>query len=208
MDAADFMAVWIGEIAQIHWPHAAIAKARSVFDAGAAIGLVALVGPAFDAKLAARLLHCSRRNAQRVRRLRQRYARQAIEEVERDLDRLHLVFDGHAVGAVLDTINLGDVFHSKATAGTEAHLNLKRRIENFKPIAGISIEAEVFSDEDGNEFSDRKKGSLGIDILIKRNGKNVLGIDLKTGRGFSKKKRGKITERFGVPIVEIFIGVR
>jgi len=50
---------------------------------------------------------------------------------------------------------------------------------------------------------------LGIDILVKYHGKNVMGIDLKIGRGFPGSKRRKISGRGGdIPIVQIFIGVK
>ena len=111
-----------------------------------------------------------------------------------------------AVNSVTDIF--GEEFHNKGAAGTRAHENLKIRIKSFKPVAGISIESEVYFDKQGQETTAHEKGSLSVDILIKRNGKPALGIDLKIGRGFTRKKIRKLIKRSGVPIVQIFIGVK
>jgi hypothetical protein len=104
---------------------------------------------------------------------------------------------------------IGVEFDSKQAAGTRVHKELENRIRAYKPIAGIEVIPEVFFHEDGTETSRRDKGTLGIDILIKRNGTNVLGIDLEIGAGFPAAKRRAISSRAGnIPIVQVFIGVR
>jgi len=111
-----------------------------------------------------------------------------------------------AINSVLEI--LGVEFKNKGAAGTKAHKNLERKIRNYIPIGGVEVIPEVFFDKQGNEGSTRDQGTLGIDILIKKNGKSMLAIDLKIGRGFSGKKKRAISERAGVPVVQIFIGVK
>lgn len=105
--------------------------------------------------------------------------------------------------------NIGVQFSTKQAASTRVHKDLEIRLKSYKPIAGIEVIPEVFFDANGSEGFTRDKGTLGIDILIKRNGQNVMGIDLKIGAGFPGKKRREISRRAGnIPIVQIFIGVK
>ncbi|WGO96912.1 putative Ig domain-containing protein [Saccharophagus degradans] len=111
-----------------------------------------------------------------------------------------------AINSVIDIV--GVEFKNKGAAGTQAHKSLENRIRAYKPIGGITVHPEVFFDKNGEEGTTRDKGTLGIDILIKRNGVNMMGIDLKIGRGFSGKKKREIATRGKIPVVQVFIGVK
>jgi RHS repeat-associated protein/uncharacterized repeat protein (TIGR01451 family) len=113
----------------------------------------------------------------------------------------------NAVSALVS--NLGVSFSTKQVMGSKVHKDLELSIKGFKPIAGIEVIPEVFFDANGNEQFTRGQGTLGIDILIKRNGVNVMGIDLKIGAGFPGKKRREISRRAGnIPIIQIYMGVK
>jgi len=113
----------------------------------------------------------------------------------------------NAIGALVS--NLGVNFSTRQVMGSKVHKDLEISLKGYKPIAGIEIIPEVFFDAHGNEQFTRGFGTLGIDILIKRNGVNVMGIDLKIGAGFPGKKRREISRRAGnIPIVQIYMGVK
>jgi hypothetical protein len=103
-------------------------------------------------------------------------------------------------------------FQSAATKGTAAHREFERLIKEinkkYKKF-GLRITAEVFRIEgSGKKVKGRKKGSLGIDVAIlsTRTGKTILSFDLKTGRGSSKKRNGRLSKLFdGSDVIEIFV---
>jgi len=73
---------------------------------------------------------------------------------------------------------------------------------------GLEIEAEVFLDKSKQPVrrNIRPSGSLGLDVIVKRNGKKILAFDLKTGRGLGSKEIKRRRSRFdGISIVEIFV---
>ncbi|MFM6151770.1 MAG: hypothetical protein ACKPE3_02035, partial [Sphaerospermopsis kisseleviana] len=75
-----------------------------------------------------------------------------------------------------------------------------------KPIAGVEVKAEVFLDKDGKTVKRNQADSLGIDIVVLYNKKEVLLIDLKIGKGFSGKQKNALTRRFNdVDLVQVFI---
>ncbi|MFM5983985.1 MAG: RHS repeat domain-containing protein, partial [Sphaerospermopsis kisseleviana] len=114
----------------------------------------------------------------------------------------------------------GQTFSNKGAAGTKAHKRLEKEIESYKPIAGVEVgvevKPEVFLDKDGKPVKRNQADSLGIDIVVLYNKKEVLLIDLKIGRGFSGKEKNALTSRFekknaltssfnGVDLVQVFI---
>jgi RHS repeat-associated protein len=106
----------------------------------------------------------------------------------------------------------GVKFASAATRGSAAHQEFEKLIkginEKYKKY-GLRIAAEVFRIEDGGvKVKGRKKGSLGIDVAIlsTKTGKTILAFDLKTGRGGSKKRNGRLSTVFdGANIIEILV---
>ena len=120
---------------------------------------------------------------------------------------------GYIAELILDNIisavtgNLDIEFKNKGAFGTAAHKQLQIQIEAFKPIPGVEVRAELFFDSNGNETKPRAKGSLGIDIFVRYRGRDVLLIDLKTGKGFSGKKKASLTKRFGGTVIQVFAKV-
>lgn len=115
------------------------------------------------------------------------------------------------VKSVLDVALLGD-FESKGTAGTAAHQKLKSYMDDVAKqlrkmnVHGITVHAEPFADDDGEHYGKGRKGSVGIDVLIKYQGKNVIGFDLKIGKGYSREGIRKRRSYFG-DVVQVYIDV-
>lgn len=59
------------------------------------------------------------------------------------------------------------------------------------------MHAEPFADNNGEHMGKGRRGSVGIDVLIKYKGKNILGLDLKIGKGYSKSGIRKRRSYFG-----------
>jgi len=94
----------------------------------------------------------------------------------------------------------------KGAAGTKAHKRLEKEIASYKPIAGVEVKGEVFIDKDKKPAERNQAGSLGIDIVVLYNKKEVLLIDLKIGKGFSGKQKNELRRRFNdIDIVQVFI---
>ena len=56
---------------------------------------------------------------------------------------------------------------------------------------------------------ERQKGTIGLDVTVinKRNGKILLGFDLKTGKSGTGTRKGKdyIERHGGAPFIDVFI---
>jgi RHS repeat-associated protein len=100
----------------------------------------------------------------------------------------------------------GETFGNKGAAGTAAHKRLEKEIASYKPIAGVEVKAEVFLDKNRKPVDRNQRDSLGIDIVVLYNKKEVLLIDLKIGKGFSGKHKNELRRRFnGIDLVQVFI---
>ncbi|MCP4976198.1 MAG: RHS repeat-associated core domain-containing protein, partial [Maribacter sp.] len=106
----------------------------------------------------------------------------------------------------------GKSFFSAATKGSAAHKQfeeLVKKINGKYKRYGFRIAAEVFRiEKSGSKVKGRKKGALGIDVAVisTGSGKTVLAFDLKTGRGSSKKRNGRLSTVFdGADIIEILV---
>ncbi|MFY8351368.1 RHS repeat-associated core domain-containing protein [Pseudoalteromonas sp. SSM20] len=102
---------------------------------------------------------------------------------------------------------------SAANKGTWAHSKFESRVKamrtNWKKY-NITIGLEEFRKSDGTlaDFK-RQKDILGLDVKVYYKGALVLAYDLKTGRGMSKKRRGRLKLHFkGVEVVEIMVTPR
>jgi RHS repeat-associated protein len=102
---------------------------------------------------------------------------------------------------------------SKPVQGTRAHTNFEHRVNKMKgrwSDYGITLRVEEFRKKNGSraEF-ERQKGTIGLDVTVYFHGELVLGFDLKTGKGMSKGRRGRLKQRFnGIDIVEIMVTPR
>jgi len=103
-------------------------------------------------------------------------------------------------------------FKSAATKGTAAHKEFEKLIKGLNgkyKRYGLRIAAEVFRiEKGGKKVKGRKKGSLGIDVAVisTNTGKTLLAFDLKTGRGASKKRNGRLSKVFdGADVIEILV---
>jgi hypothetical protein len=79
------------------------------------------------------------------------------------------------------------------------------------------VDVEFFADDEENGHRDgpktrRAKGTIGVDVVLwkpmgsRPPAKPYLVFDLKTGKGFSSDKRGRISRAFGgATVVEIFV---
>lgn len=105
----------------------------------------------------------------------------------------------------------GKGFKNKGAFGTRAHKHLERMIASYEPLPDLTIRAEAYVEEGSEKKKIKKgrfpKGALSVDIDIEYRGKHVLGIDLKTGKGWSKKGIEARRKRFGDNIVQIFFDV-
>jgi len=73
----------------------------------------------------------------------------------------------------------------------------------------FSIAAEQFRDAAGNIVARRATGSLGVDAVVNQNGVPVLGMDLKTGAGWSANTVNQVQMRFNnIPVIQIRTGPR
>ncbi|OJH33810.1 putative Ig domain-containing protein [Cystobacter ferrugineus] len=121
-----------------------------------------------------------------------------------------LVLDA-MVKSVMDLVGMGD-FPNKGAAGTAAHQRLKARLADVAKelrklnYHGITVVAEPFADDDGEHSGKGRKGSVGIDVLVQYKGDNVLGLDLKIGKGYSKGGIRKRRSYFG-DVVQVHIDV-
>ena len=97
------------------------------------------------------------------------------------------------IAGVADVVHSQVNFPNKGAAGTQAHQNLKKYLMQVADdiekmsFGDVVIKAEPFVDNNGEHYGKGRKGSVGIDVLIKYKGKNILGIDLKIGKGYSKQ---------------------
>lgn len=107
----------------------------------------------------------------------------------------------------------GDIGAGKGSMGSRAHKHLKDTIDTLNKNSvfrnlNLRVEAEIFRLPDDKEDyqNQRKKGSLGLDVVKYRGSTKVLAFDLKTGRGWSKNSVNKRRSRFGgIDVVEIFV---
>lgn len=78
-------------------------------------------------------------------------------------------------------------------------------MQAYRPLPSVEVLAEPFYDEDGEHFGKGRKGSLGIDVVVKYKGKVVLGMELKTGRGASKSGINKRIKHIGADFIQVTI---
>ena len=119
-----------------------------------------------------------------------------------------------AVQSVIDTMLFeGKDFSNKGASGTSAHKGLEERIKNYQPLPNYRLLPEVYYPSGRNvaHTFNNSAGSLGVDVMIQHqtNGiwKNVLGFDLKIGKGWSKSTVADRMKRTGADIVQIRIKV-
>ncbi|KAB2839254.1 MAG: RHS repeat-associated core domain-containing protein [Burkholderiales bacterium] len=115
-----------------------------------------------------------------------------------------------AIKAVTDTMLFGGgEYKNKGAFGTAAHQELKGRIQSYRPLPGFEIVAEPFFGDGGNGgyHGSPKRGDMGVDVLIKHNGKNILAFDLKVGRGYSNTGIAQRMKRIGTNVIQINIKV-
>lgn len=116
------------------------------------------------------------------------------------------------VKSVMDVALDGDIYKNKGAAGTAAHQRLKEYMDDVAKklrkmnMHGITVHAEPFADDGGEHYGSGRKGSVGIDVLIKYQGKNVIGFDLKIGKGYSKDGIRRRRSYFG-DVVQVHIDV-
>jgi len=111
--------------------------------------------------------------------------------------------------SVREELGLGERYPNKGSFGTAAHNRLKNKCQSFTPLPNIEILCEPYVNKKGRAKvgTTPRKGSIGVDILVKMNRKPVLAIDLKTGRGYPKKGILLRKKRFGTNIIQIFLKV-
>jgi len=68
---------------------------------------------------------------------------------------------------------------------------------------GFRVEAEFFVDEKGKQTTRRAPGSVGVDAMIFFRGERFLGVDLKSGRGWSPADKAELEKRFKAPLIQI-----
>ncbi len=141
-------------------------------------------------------------------------ARQALQSFlvgkpPKDLGLIGEMILDWAIKAVTDTVLFGGSFPNKGALGTAAHQELKRSIQSYKPLPGVEVIAEPFFDDNtsGKPLKQNKAGTLGVDVLIRYKGKNVLAFDLKIGKGYSKKGISSRMKRIGTDVIQINIKV-
>lgn len=114
------------------------------------------------------------------------------------------------VKSVLDVVDID--FSNKGAAGTAAHQRLKEHMDDVAArlrkmnVHGITVHAEPFADDAGEHYGRGRKGAVGIDVLIKYRGENVIGFDLKIGKGYSQSGIRKRRSYFG-DVVQVNIDV-
>jgi hypothetical protein len=62
--------------------------------------------------------------------------------------------------------------------------------------------SEVFVDRNGKMVKRRAKNSLGVDVLLFRNGARILGLDLKTGKYWTAEKQRRLERILGVQVLQ------
>ncbi|KPV93606.1 hypothetical protein AN214_04356 [Pseudoalteromonas sp. P1-9] len=101
---------------------------------------------------------------------------------------------------------------SAANKGTWAHSKFESRVKAMRTKwkkYNITLRVEEFRDSEGDRTARRAKDSLGLDVTVYYKSALVLAFDLKTGKGMSKKRRGRLKQHFnGVEVVEIMVTPR
>jgi RHS repeat-associated protein len=129
---------------------------------------------------------------------------------------IHEIETGAALG--IGVAQADKVLGTSGRLGTAAHSILEKfiaeagvnyvAVKYFNEVltkvgSGFYIIPEYFVDKFGTQVPRRAEGSLGIDVMIFFRGKPLLGVDLKTGRGYSAPDRRELEKRLGAPVIQI-----
>lgn len=87
--------------------------------------------------------------------------------------------------------------------GTEAHLWFRHLNEELaKTFDRVGSNPEYFGIE-GIEVRRYTLGSKSVDLMLTLRGEPVLGVDLKSGRTWTKRDRQKVVNAVGCPVIQI-----
>lgn len=91
---------------------------------------------------------------------------------------------------------------TKQEFGRRVHSDVKNRCSRFIQYNGVSLDCEPFFNEKG-QVKGNPKGSLGVDVLIRYQGRPVVAFEIKTGKGMSGSGFQARRKYIGASVIQI-----